>query len=166
VQEFPGRNALFTLVLQEIASPLWFRHFSCEEIERSVSHAARSVGIEGLLLREVRTLSGGEQILCALATAVVANPTVLVLDEWDYHLDWETAAHVDACIREMHLPYVVRCTQDMDIAASADEVIFLDRGKVTFAGAPQAVFPPLISTCWYPPSWSLEEWNSSSTKYL
>jgi len=109
-------------------------------------------------------LSGGEQILCALATAVVANPTVLVLDEWDSHLDWETAAHVDACIREMHLPYVVRCTQDMDIAASADEVIFLDRGKVTFAGAPQAVFPPLISTCWYPPSWSLEEWNSSSTK--
>jgi len=113
-------------------------------------------------LARVRTLSGGEQVLCALATAVVAKPTLLVLDEWDSHLDWETAARVEACIRKMHLPHVVWCTQDMDIAASADGVVFLDRGRVRYAGAPQAVFPSLVGTCWYPPSWSLEEWNSSS----
>lgn len=163
VHEFPGKNALFSLVSQELASPLWFRHSSCGEVERSVSRAASSVGIGGLLSREVRTLSGGEQVLCALATAVVAKPTLLVLDEWDSHLDWETAACVEACIRKMHLPYVVWCTQDMDIAASADSVVFLDQGRVRYAGAPQAVFPLLIGTCWYPPSWSLEEWNSSST---
>jgi len=162
VHEFPGRNALFSLVSQEIASPLWFRHSSCGEVERSVARAARFVGIEMLVSREVRTLSGGEQVLCALATAVVAKPTLLVLDEWDSHLDWETAARVEACIRKMHLPHVVWCTQDMDIAASADGVVFLDRGRVRYAGAPQAVFPSLVGTCWYPPSWSLEEWNSSS----
>lgn len=163
VHEFPGRNSIFSIVYQEVASPLWFRHAPCEEVERSVSHAARSVGIEGLLSREVRNLSGGEQVLCALATAVVGNPTLLVLDEWDSHLDGGTAAHAEECIRAMQIPHVVWCTQDMDIAASADYVVFMEGGRVRFSGTPQSVFPALKETCWYPPSWRWKEWNLSST---
>jgi energy-coupling factor transport system ATP-binding protein len=163
VHEFPGRNCLFSIVYQEVSSPLWFRHAPCEEVERSVSRAARSVEIEGLLSRGVRNLSGGEQVLCALATAVVQNPSLLVLDEWDSHLDCRTAARVEECIRAMGIPHVVWCTQDMDIAASADYVVFLEKGQVTYSGTPQTVFPALKETCWYPPSWRWKEWNSSLT---
>ncbi|MDH7491015.1 MAG: energy-coupling factor ABC transporter ATP-binding protein [Methanolinea sp.] len=163
VHEFPGKNSLFSIVSQEVASPLWFRHALCEEVERAVSRAARSVGIEGLLSREVRNLSGGEQVLCALATAVVGNPALLVLDEWDSHLDSDTAVHAEACIRAMQIPHVVWCTQDMDIAASADYVVFMDGGRVRHSGTPLSVFPALKDTCWYPPSWRWREWSSSST---
>jgi energy-coupling factor transport system ATP-binding protein len=163
IHEFPGRNCLFSTVYQEVASPLWFRHAPCEEVERSVSRTARSVGIDGLLFREVRNLSGGEQVLCALATAVIGNPALLVLDEWDSHLDYETAARVEGCIRSMRIPHVVWCTHDMDIAAAADYLVFLEKGHVRYWGAPQSVFPALKETCWYPPSWRWTEWNSSST---
>jgi len=163
VHECPGRNFLFSLVFQEIASPLWFRHASCGEVEDSVSRAASLLGIGGLLSRQAKDLSGGEQVLCALATAVACDPVLLVLDEFDSHLDPGTAARVGEFLREMHVPHIVWCTQDMDAAASAGFVVFLDRGRIRHAGTPDTVFSSLAGSCWYPPSWWWKEWSSSST---
>jgi len=163
VHEFPGRNGLFTLVSQEIASPLWFRHVPCDEVERRVRDVARSLGIGDLLSREVSTLSGGEQVLCALATALVPGPELLLLDEFDSHLDARTTALVGDRVRSAGVPVTVMCTQDMDIAATADTLVFLEGGRVKHAGVPSAVFSDLGGSCWYPPSWRCKEWNSSLT---
>jgi len=153
VGEFPDQSILFTCVFDEIAGPSRFAHLSCKETEIRVREAAAMVGIEGLLTRTVRDLSGGERALTALATAISSHPDVLVLDEFDSHLDEETVMEAERAIGACRCRHVIRCTQDMAAAARADTVLFLRKGSVVHTGPPREVFPALEDTCFYPDLW-------------
>lgn len=160
VHEFPSRNALFLSVYEELASPLRFRHLSCDEISGKVSEIAEKLGILHLLDRDLSTLSGGEQVLTALATAMIGAPEILVLDEWDSHLDSHTTKVVQEQLKGLSVRYLVQCTLDMDLAATADTVILLSAGRVKTAGTPEEVFVHCARSCWYPPGWRWREWSS------
>ncbi len=160
VHEFPSRNALFLSVYEELASPLRFRHMPCDEISRKVSRMAEKVGISHLLDRDLVTLSGGEQVLTALATALIPEPAVLILDEWDSHLDAGTTAMLHDLLKDLCIRCLVQCTLDMDLAATADWVVFLSRGRIRAAGPPEEVFERCAGSCWYPPGWRWREWSS------
>lgn len=154
VNEFPDRNILFERVNDEIASPLRFRrNTTCDAIAAKVNACAGSVYIAHLLDRKVRELSGGEKVLVSLAAALVHRPKVLLLDEYDSHLDAILAAKVDQAIRASGARYVIRCTQQMNTAAESDHLLFFDSGRVTHAGTPQHVFPFLKGTAFYPVLW-------------
>lgn len=155
VSEFPDQSILFTRVDDEIASPSRFARLPCEEVERRVDAAARLVGIEDLLPRTVRELSGGERALVALATALSTDPEMLVLDEFDSHLDGETAEVVGEALAKCRCRYCVRCTQDMAAAAGADTVLYLENGRVGETGTPATVFAAREKTCFYPPLWRI-----------
>ena len=153
VNEFPDRNILFGSTFEEIASPLRFRHLSCTGIEDRVVMCMESVGITHLATRPMQELSGGEKVLVALAAALVFRPQVLVLDEYDSHLDVNRAGAIARIIRKSSTPYVIHCTQDTEAAALGDSVIFLKEGKVSGAGTPEDVFASLSGTAFYPFSW-------------
>ncbi|QYZ78243.1 energy-coupling factor ABC transporter ATP-binding protein [Methanofollis formosanus] len=150
VAEFPDQSLLFTRVYDEVAGPSRFAHLSCAEVERRVEAVAALVGIESLLPRTFRDLSGGERALVALATALSSRPELLVLDEFDSHLDAETAGRVGEALAASGARYCVRCTQDMETAAAADTVLYLQGGRVRHAGPPDQVFSALKETCFYP----------------
>ena len=153
VNEFPDRNILFGSAFEEIASPLRFRHLPCNVIEDRVDSVMASVGIPHLRTRPMQELSGGEKVLVALAAALVCRPQVLVLDEYDAHLDANRAGEIARIIRENQTPYVIHCTQDSEAAASGDAVIFLEGGSVSCTGTPEDVFASLDGTAFYPFSW-------------
>jgi len=155
VGEFPDRNAVFSRVGDEIASPLRFRHYPCCDIRDRVETVASDLGIAPLLSRSIRTLSAGERVLVALATALISRPALLLLDEYDSHLDPGTIARVEAMVDRLLPPTVVFTTQRMWSAARADRVIYLERGEVLVTGTPPAVFSRLqdISPEYVPPGW-------------
>ena len=153
VNEFPDRNILFGSVFEEIASPLRFRHLSCNEIENRVESVIEVLGIQHLKKRSMQDLSGGEKVLVAVAAALVFRPQVLVLDEYDSHLDANHCRNITRVIRKSATPCVVHCTQDTEAAARGDSVIFLEDGKVNGAGAPEDIFATLAGTAYYPISW-------------
>ena len=153
VNEFPDRNILFGSAYEEIASPLRFRYLPCTGIEDRVVTYMESVGIIHLATRPMQDLSGGEKVLVALAAALVFRPQVLVLDEYDSHLDGNRAGEIARIIRKSGTPYVIHCTQDTEAAASGDSVIFLEKGKISCAGTPEDVFASLSGTAFYPFSW-------------
>jgi energy-coupling factor transport system ATP-binding protein len=153
VNEFPDRNILFGSTFEEIASPLRFRHLPCTGIEDRVVRCMESVGITHLATRPIQEISGGEKVLAALAAALVFRPQVLVLDEYDSHLDENRAREIARIIRKSGTPYVIQCTQDTEAAATGDSVIFLEEGKVGYAGTPEEVFASLAGTAYYPFSW-------------
>ena len=153
VNEFPDRNILFVNVFDEIASPLRFRRTLCNEIDSNVRECAETMGITHLLTRAVRELSGGEKVLVSLAAALVHHPKVLVLDEYDSHLDARSSAKVEQIIRSSGVEYVIRCTQQMDTAMHSDHLLFFEAGRITHAGTPELVFPFLKGTAWYPVLW-------------
>jgi energy-coupling factor transporter ATP-binding protein EcfA2 len=153
VNEFPDRNILFGNAFEEIASPLRFRHSPCTYIDARVRSVMESMGITNLMRQPMQELSGGEKVLVALAAALVFRPQVLVLDEYDTHLDINRAGEIAGIIRKCGAPYVIQCTQDIEAAALGDFVIFLKEGKVSCAGTPEHVFISLNGTAFYPLSW-------------
>lgn len=150
VNEFPDRNILFGTVADEIASPLRFRRIPCRETHERVSAVLEQVGIPHLRDRPVRELSGGEKVLVALATSIVHNPRLLVLDEYDSHLDNRRAKEADRIVQECGIPYIIRCTQQAETAAGGDRIVFLDRGHVRYNDIPDEVFGHLAGTPFYP----------------
>ncbi|MDD4137353.1 MAG: energy-coupling factor ABC transporter ATP-binding protein [Methanoregula sp.] len=150
VNEFPDRNILFETVADEVASPLRFRRTSCRETADRVGRQLAFMGIPLLRDRPVRELSGGEKILVALAAALVHRPRVLVLDECDSHLDEGRAQEIDNRLRTSGIPYVIRCTQQMESAARSDQLLYLEDGRIMHSGSPQDVFASLAGTAFYP----------------
>jgi energy-coupling factor transport system ATP-binding protein len=153
VNEYPDRNLLFVNVSDEIASPLRFRHDSCDSVDTAIKSCAEIMGITHLLKRTVRELSGGEKILVSLAAALIHNPKVLVLDEYDSHLDAHFKEKNERIIRSSGAKYIIRCTQQMDTAIQSDHLLFFDSGRVIHNGTPKDVFPLLKGTSYYPLLW-------------
>jgi ABC-type multidrug transport system ATPase subunit len=112
--------------------------------------AAATVGLEDSLERSMDTLSGGEKVLAALLSALISSPEILILDEFDSHLDFDSLLLAENLISSSGARTVVRCTQNMDLAARCGRVIVLHRGMVLRAGSPEEIFPTLEETCCYP----------------
>lgn len=151
--EHPDRNLLFSTVADEIASPLRFRNLPCDATERCTRELAEVMGIAHLLDRPVQDLSGGEKAVVGIAAALVHHPALLILDEYDSHLDPGWCRQIDSILRSCGAEYIVRCTQRMEAAASGDFAVVLENGRVAGAGSPQEVFPRLERTAFYPRSW-------------
>jgi energy-coupling factor transport system ATP-binding protein len=153
VNEFPDRNILFETVREEIASSLRFRRLPNTIIEARVRTCMELMGIGSLKARSMRELSGGEKVLVSLAAALVNQPHVLVLDEYDSHLDADLTEKMDHILHKSRVTYILRCTQDMETAAQGDSIIFLEEGKIEHIGSPKSVFSSLEGTSFYPFSW-------------
>ena len=153
VNEFPDKNILFSRASDEIASALRFSRQPCRQTKCAVFEIAQSMNIVHLLDRSMRELSGGEKVLVALAAALVQRPEILVLDEYDSHLDETRCLQIERLIQTCAVPYVLRCTQQMETAARGDYLLFLENGCISQSGSPTHVFASLRQTPFYPLSW-------------
>jgi molybdopterin-binding protein len=105
---------------------------------------AARFGVDALRGRVVGSLSGGERQLVALARAMAARPTVLLLDEPFAALDPSrrrtTRREVRALQREWGLT-VLQVTHDFaEAGLLGDVAVLLDGGRVLQQGAPELVF--------------------------
>ena len=153
VGEFPDRNILFCRAFDEVASPLRFRFLPCREIGGRVQSVMERAGISHLMSRPIRQLSGGEKMLIACAAALVIRPEILVLDEYDSHLDADRISQIGDIIRKSGVHYTLHCTQDTESAACADHVVFFGNGREYCSGSPETVFARLEGTPYFPLSW-------------
>lgn len=129
------------IVMGEEWNPALFAHVVsvCEleaDFRRFPEGAETPVGERGV------TLSGGQKARVGLARALYARPLVLVLDDILAALDervgqrvWERA--VRPCVRAGCT--VIAITHATALAADADQVVVLENGEVSFAGAPSAL---------------------------
>jgi energy-coupling factor transport system ATP-binding protein len=157
VDENPERTLLFERVIDEIASPLRFRGSACPDTEAQANAIIGQLGITGLLNGSTWNLSAGEKVLVALGAALAGNPTALILDEVDSHLDPSTEMRLHAILSDRAIRHTLISTQHMETAAVADQVVYLEKGKALYQGSPKEVFSSLEDTCFYPASWRVRK---------
>ncbi|MDE3054328.1 MAG: ABC transporter ATP-binding protein [Gemmatimonadota bacterium] len=109
-----------------------------------VQEMVERFGLEALLGRDVRSLSGGERQLVALARAVATRPDILLLDEPFSALDPRMRVLVRRQVRALHAERgmtVLHVTHDFNEAGRlGHRVVLLERGRVLQVGSPDDVF--------------------------
>jgi putative ABC transport system ATP-binding protein len=129
---FQSLNLVPTLsVAENIALPL---RLDRRRVDAGhIRQLARRVGLDDKLKRMPATLSGGQQQRVAVARALVTDPDVIFADEPTGALDPATAEGVlrllRAAVDELGKTVIV-VTHDPGVTRYADQVLFLDQGRV------------------------------------
>lgn len=132
-------------VAQNIAYPLKMEKRPKEEMDRLVSDMVDVVGMKGLDKRLPSELSGGQQQRVALARALVADPSVMLLDEplsnLDANLREEMRFEIKALQRKFGIT-VMYVTHDQEVAlAISDRIAIMDtEGRIRQIGTPYEIF--------------------------
>ena len=132
-------------VFENVAYPLKIAKRSENELKNRVMEIVELVGMKGLERRLPSELSGGQQQRVALARALVANSSLMLLDEPLSNLDANLREEMRFEIKELQRKLnttVLYVTHDQEIAlAISDRLAIMDQeGKVRQIGNPWEIF--------------------------
>ena len=106
-------------------------------------HVIDMLGIGHLAGRRPRTLSGGERQRVSLGRALLANPRILLLDEPMAGLDASRKAEIMPWLErlrdEARIPVLLVSHSIEEVTQLADNVVFLEGGKVLATGPAEEV---------------------------
>ena len=103
------------------------------------------VGLSGKETLYPAQLSGGQKQRVAIARALAMDPKVLLLDEPTSALDPELIGEVIAVIKNLAakgMTMVMATHQISLIASLADEILFMEQGRIVEQGTPAALLAP------------------------
>jgi phospholipid/cholesterol/gamma-HCH transport system ATP-binding protein len=136
-------SALFDdmTVFENVAFPLReHTDFPEEKIEQEVVAVLKTLGMNGPYDKFPNEISGGMRKRVGIARAIVRKPEILLYDEPTTGLDPYTRITVDELIEkiksELKLTSVVISHDIPSALRLADQIVFLDQGKVVFKGGP------------------------------
>jgi energy-coupling factor transport system ATP-binding protein len=102
VLQNPDAQLFSSTVADELSFGLESLGLPAPRIEERILATVAALGIETLLGRSPETLSGGEQRLVAIASVLVMDPPLVVLDEPFANLDWTFAQKVRSLLADLH----------------------------------------------------------------
>lgn len=145
VFQFPENQFFETNVFQEAAFGPRMLGFSENEIQRCVTDALLSVGLD---LNEIGgkspfILSGGQKRRLAVASALTVKPEVLLLDEPFSGLDAEGKKILSRTLHDLHSHgmTILMVSHDPDILYDlADRIIVISEGKIAKDDNPKSVY--------------------------
>src|SRR3954468_12782700 len=118
---------------QNVELPLLLTRLSKRERDERVKLALGVVGLEDRMSHYPRQLSGGQEQRVSIARAIVADPTVILLDEPTGQLDGKSSQEVLALLRRLNTEFkktIVIVTHDAHAAEQATTVLHLEKGDL------------------------------------
>jgi energy-coupling factor transporter ATP-binding protein EcfA2 len=133
----PNDHLFADTVYDEIAFTLKNLGFSRGEIELRIAEMLKRFKLSEYKDKYPRSLSGGEKQRVALASVLVTNPKVLILDEPTRGMDYRLKSELMRFLNEYRAEgnTVILITHDVEIVAEyADRIILLSEGRVIVDG--------------------------------
>jgi putative ABC transport system ATP-binding protein len=131
---FQNLNLLPVLTAyQNVELPLLLTRLSKKERDERVKLALGVVGLDDRLKHYPRQLSGGQEQRVAIARAIVADPTLVLLDEPTGQLDAKSSQDVLALLTRLNDEFkktIIMVTHDAHVAQSARTVLHLEKGAL------------------------------------
>ena len=135
---FQSFNLLPVLTaFQNVELPLLLTRLSRKERDERVRIALDVVGLSDRMDHYPRQLSGGQEQRVSIARAIVADPTLILLDEPTGQLDAKSSQEVLALLARLNTEFgktVLIVTHDAHAAAKAKATLHLEKGVLEKAG--------------------------------
>ncbi|MGO1372069.1 MAG: ABC transporter ATP-binding protein [Senegalia sp. (in: firmicutes)] len=169
VMQNPNNQIVTDKVWHELAFGLENLGIPTSVIRRKVAEMASFFGIEGWFRKKTSDLSGGQKQLLNLASIMVMNPKLLILDEPTSQLDPIAASEFISTLakinKELSLTIILVEHRLEDVFAHADKVAVLANGNLLTFDKPRNISKALID---HPVLYSLPTpvriYNELSTK--
>ncbi len=139
----PDNQVVTDKVWHELSFGLESLSYSETEIRGRVAEMASFFGIQHWFYEDVKNLSGGQKQLLNLASVMIMQPSILILDEPTSQLDPIAAQDfIDTLLkinREIGTTIILTEHRLEETFAISDRVIVMDDGKIIANGAPNDV---------------------------
>lgn len=143
VMQSPDNQLVTDKVWHELAFGLEGLGYSTTEIKTRVSEMASFFGIQNWFHKKVTELSGGQKQLLNLASVMVMQPKVLILDEPTSQLDpiasEEFLKTLEKINQELGITVILSEHRLEDAFPISDRVIVMDNGKIIAMDKPERV---------------------------
>ena len=143
VQQSPENQIVTDKVWHELAFGLESLGYDTPTIRRRVAEMASFFGIQTWFYKDVTALSGGQKQLLNLASIMVMQPSVLILDEPTSQLDPIAASDFLATLgkinRELGTTIILTEHRLEEAFPLASTVAVMDKGKLLCTGTPAEV---------------------------
>ncbi len=143
VMQNPDNQIVTDKVWHELAFGLESLGLPNERIRTRVSEMASFFGIQNWFRKKTSELSGGQKQLLNLASAMVMQPSVLILDEPTSQLDPIAAQDflqtVHRINEELGTTVILSEHRLEDAFSISDRVVVMDGGRITAENAPRAI---------------------------
>lgn len=122
---------------QNVELPLLLTNLSKAQRAERVKIALGVVGLEDRMDHYPRQMSGGQEQRTAIARAIVADPTLILLDEPTGQLDGKSSQEVLVLLQRLNEEFkktIVIVTHDAHAAERAKSVLHLEKGDLVEKG--------------------------------
>ena len=131
-------------IYNNLAFGLQLRRIPREEIDKRVAEAARILGLEKLLDRYPRQLSGGQNQRVALGRAIVRHAKVFLMDEPLSNLDAKLRVTMRGELTKLHKKLgstTIYVTHDqIEAMPMASRIVVMRDGRVQQVGTPKEIY--------------------------
>lgn len=131
----PDAQIVMPTVAEDIAFGLRRRRLAPAEVAARVDAALASYGLDAHRDHPAHLLSGGQKQLLALASVLVTEPELVVMDEPTTLLDLANTERIRTVVRGL-AQQVVLVTHHLDLVDDFDRVIVFHEGRLAFDGSP------------------------------
>jgi biotin transport system ATP-binding protein len=133
----PDAQIVMPTVAEDVAFGLRRRGLTKAEVAERVTTALATYGLAGHAGHPAHLLSGGQKQLLALASVLVTEPDVLVMDEPTTLLDLRNATMISRVVAGLP-QQVLLVTHHLDLLEGFDRVLVFDEGRVVCDDEPDA----------------------------
>lgn len=129
-------------LLENVEVPLMYAGVPKAKRRKIAKEKLEAVGLGDKLRNKPNQLSGGQQQRVSIARALANSPSVILADEPTGALDSRTSKEVLSMLQDLHKAgnTIVLITHDNSIAATAERIIRLADGQVTYDGPTDGAF--------------------------
>jgi lipoprotein-releasing system ATP-binding protein len=128
--------------LENVMMPLLIGGMAPRQARSRAEEVLSEVGLAGRMTHRPGELSGGEQQRCAVARALVHDPSVVLADEPSGNLDHANSERLHELFFRLAREYetaVVVVTHNRQLAGRADRILWLEDGRLTTVTSVDAI---------------------------
>lgn len=134
----PQNQIILPILREDIALGLQARKLAKPDVRAAVDAVLSRFGIGHLADRRSHELSGGELQLAALASVMVTQPAILIMDEPTNQLDLKNRRLVVETMQGLN-ETVIAISHDLELIAGFDRLLLFHEGRLAADGAPAEV---------------------------